>query len=103
MARQMESAIPKFEAARRPTDGCTASRLLSATTFNPPIACRCRKRESTRQSDHRPTSLGLFIQVATIPHDRTEKKTDVAEHPQVFGHVGLLVNGLREPAASPFT
>jgi hypothetical protein len=26
--------------------------------------------------------------------EKTErKKTDVAEHPKVFGHVGLLVNG----------
>jgi hypothetical protein len=31
------------------------------------------------------------------------KKADVAEHPQVFDHVGLLVNGLPGPAELPFT
>jgi hypothetical protein len=30
------------------------------------------------------------------------KKTDVAEHPQVFDHVGLLVNGRRGTAGLPF-
>jgi hypothetical protein len=30
------------------------------------------------------------------------KKTDVAEHPQVFDHVGLLVNELPGPSGSPF-
>jgi hypothetical protein len=33
------------------------------------------------------------------PH---KQKTDVAEHPQVFDHVGLLVNGLPGTAGSPF-
>jgi len=31
------------------------------------------------------------------------KKADVAEHPQVFNHVGLLVNGRLGPAELPFT
>jgi hypothetical protein len=30
------------------------------------------------------------------------KKADVAEHPEVFGHVGLLVNGLPGAAELPF-
>ena len=33
---------------------------------------------------------------------RRNKKTDVAEHPQVFDHVGLLVNGLLGTAGLPF-
>jgi hypothetical protein len=33
---------------------------------------------------------------------RPHKKTDVVEHPQVFDHVGLLVNGLPGPAGLPF-
>jgi hypothetical protein len=32
-----------------------------------------------------------------------KKKADVAEHPEVFDHVGLLVNGLPETAGSPLT
>jgi hypothetical protein len=31
-----------------------------------------------------------------------EKKTDVIEHPEVFGHVGLLVNGPSGTAGLPF-
>jgi hypothetical protein len=31
------------------------------------------------------------------------KKTDVAEHPEVFGHVGLLGNELPGPAGLSFT
>ncbi len=30
------------------------------------------------------------------------KKTDVAEHPEVFHHVGLLVNGPPSQAGLPF-
>jgi hypothetical protein len=30
------------------------------------------------------------------------KKTDVAEHPQVLDHVGLLANGLPSAAGPPF-
>jgi hypothetical protein len=38
---------------------------------------------------------------ATPP--KAEKKADVAEHPEVFDHVGLLVNGLPGTAELPFT
>jgi len=31
-----------------------------------------------------------------------QKKADVAEHPAVFDHVGLLVNGLLGTAELPF-
>jgi len=31
-----------------------------------------------------------------------QKKADVAEHPKVFGHVGLLVNWPPDTAGSPF-
>jgi len=34
--------------------------------------------------------------------DTTKKKADVVEHPEVFGHVGLLVNGPSSPAEMPF-
>jgi len=30
--------------------------------------------------------------VAAVPCHRKRKKADVAEHPEVFDHVGLLVN-----------
>ena len=33
----------------------------------------------------------------------SEKKADVAEHPEAFDHVGLLVNELPGPAGLPFT
>jgi hypothetical protein len=42
----------------------------------------------------------LFI--ATARH-HGNKKTDVAEHPEVFDHVGLLVNELPGPAGLSFT
>ena len=32
----------------------------------------------------------------------SEKKADVAEHPEVFNHVGLLVNGPPGVAEVPF-
>jgi hypothetical protein len=35
-------------------------------------------------------------------HHRTRKKTDVVEHPQVFDHVGLLVNEPPGTAGLPF-
>ena len=31
------------------------------------------------------------------------KKADVAEHPEVFGHVGLLINGPPSIAGLPFS
>ena len=33
----------------------------------------------------------------------SEKKADVAEHPEAFNHVGLLVNEPPGPAGLPFT
>jgi hypothetical protein len=32
-------------------------------------------------------------QASDGPEHASEKKTDVSEHPEVFEHVGLLVNG----------
>jgi hypothetical protein len=43
---------------------------------------------------------GVPLLVATIP--REEKKADVVEHPEVFDHVGLLVNGPSSDAEVPF-
>jgi hypothetical protein len=44
------------------------------------------------------------MSIALIPVPRLrKKKTDVAEHPQVFDHVGLLVIGLPDTVGSPFT
>jgi len=40
-----------------------------------------------------------------VPSSRaaeSKKKADVAEHPEVFDHVGLLVNGLPGAAGLPF-
>jgi hypothetical protein len=33
---------------------------------------------------------------------QVEKKTDVVEHPEVFDHVGLLVNGPPDTGGLPF-
>jgi len=46
--------------------------------------------------------LGWSLQLATVPRPQN-KKTDVAEHPQVFDHVGLLVDGLPGSTELPFT
>jgi hypothetical protein len=37
-------------------------------------------------------SIGLLLAVAHVPRQEETKKADVAEHPKVFDHVGLLVN-----------
>ena len=43
------------------------------------------------------------MSIALVPVQRhRNKKTDVAKHPQVFDHVGLLVNGLPSAAGLPF-
>jgi hypothetical protein len=42
------------------------------------------------------------MSIALIPSRASEQKTDVAEHPQVFDHVGLLVIGLPEIVGLPF-
>jgi len=34
----------------------------------------------------------FVLMVLTIPNQRETKKADVAEHPKVFDHVGLLIN-----------
>jgi len=39
---------------------------------------------------------------ARTEKQRSTKKADVVEHPEVFDHVGLLVNGLPGMAGSPF-
>ena len=42
------------------------------------------------QEPSAPTALPADL--ALVPCQRNRKKTDVAEHPEVFDHVGLLVN-----------
>jgi hypothetical protein len=37
------------------------------------------------------------------PLESATKKADVAEHPEVFDHVGLLVNGPPGTAGLPFS
>ena len=37
--------------------------------------------------------FGMSLVVATVQHHQEQKKAGVAEHPEVFDHVGLLVNG----------
>jgi hypothetical protein len=46
------------------------------------------------QAIHFHTTFRLAHRIQTNLHDSDEakKKADVAEYPQVFGHVGLLVN-----------
>jgi hypothetical protein len=48
--------------------------------------------------------LQLSIEFVLGGRDRPapQKKTDVVEHPQVFDHVGLLVNGPPGRAELPF-
>jgi hypothetical protein len=48
------------------------------------------------------TRYGIANDVAIASLKRVHKKTDVAEHPEVFDHVGLLVNGLPRTAGLPF-
>jgi len=40
--------------------------------------------------------------VATTPRRGNQKKADVVEHPEVFDHVGLLVNEPPGTAGLPF-
>jgi hypothetical protein len=42
------------------------------------------------------------VAIASVKRCHLAKKTDVAEHPQVLRHVGLLVNGLPGTAGLPF-
>src|ERR1700732_5450769 len=44
--------------------------------------------------------IGLVPPVATVPR---AKKTGVAEHPEVFNHAGILVNGPPGMAGLPFS
>jgi hypothetical protein len=44
------------------------------------------------------TSTIAFASVRFSGNDQRNKKTDVAEHPQVFRHVGLLFN--KRPGAA---
>ena len=46
--------------------------------------------------------IGFSLVTATFPGHRKQKKADVAEHPEVFDHVGLLVNGPPGMAGLPF-
>jgi hypothetical protein len=42
------------------------------------------------------------VLTASVKRYGIAKKTDVAEHPEVFDHVGLLVNRLPGRAGPPF-
>ena len=44
----------------------------------------------------------LFVPSAPTCSIQAKKKADVAEHPEVFDHVGLLVNGPSSLAGVPF-
>ena len=44
----------------------------------------------------------LLVTLVKTTESESEKKADVAEHPEVFRHVGLLVNGLPGAAELPF-
>jgi hypothetical protein len=47
--------------------------------------------------------IGLVLQVATVPrYYERKKKAGVTEHPEVFGHVGVLGNGPPGKAGLPF-
>jgi hypothetical protein len=46
-------------------------------------------------------SLSLPVVGASL-HHREQKKADVAKHPKVLNHVGLLVNGPPGEAGLPF-
>jgi len=46
--------------------------------------------------------IGHVHRIGPIPRLQKQQKTDVAEHPQVFDHVGLLINGLPGTAGSLF-
>ena len=48
--------------------------------------------------------FGVSLVTATVRcHRERNKKADVAEHPEVFDHVGLLVNEPPGQAGLPFT
>jgi hypothetical protein len=60
-----------------------------------------------RQDQHGSTSIVMLDRLAhwclaAVPRRRKRKKTDVVEHPGVFDHVGLLVNGPLGMAGLPF-
>ncbi len=49
------------------------------------------------------TAESPFFQAKTSRHGAASKKNaDAAEHPEVFDHVGLLVNEPPGPAGLPF-
>jgi hypothetical protein len=47
-------------------------------------------------------SIAIRLSIAGVAHDRN-KKADTAEHPEVFHHVGLLVNEPPGTAELPFS
>jgi hypothetical protein len=58
---------------------------------------------STRNASFNPTGIE-FVSFGCLlyPPPRKMKKADVAEHPEVFDHVGLLVNEPSSSAGLPF-
>jgi hypothetical protein len=49
------------------------------------------------------TSMVALLLEAPLHNVESPKKADVAEHPEVFHHVGLLVNGPPSVAELPFS
>ena len=62
---------------------------MVVTVVAPPCSRHCRATLLTLSSPLRGWMRGI-------------KKADVTEHPEVFGHVGLLANGPPDLAGLPF-
>jgi hypothetical protein len=45
---------------------------------------------------------GSSLVVANVPQCQEQKKADAAEHPEMFGRIGLLVNEPPGTAGLPF-
>jgi hypothetical protein len=56
----------------------------------------------TKKSNDKRRLIQLWFARAALPQVQGTKKADVVEHPEVFDHVGLLVNGLPGVAELPF-
>ena len=85
-------STPELEEIEREISGVLA-RHASETSMNAALFARIDALYARRGA----LGLELMCKARTA-----KKKTDVAEHPQVFDHVGLLVDGLPGTAGSPF-
>jgi hypothetical protein len=90
-------AVVEFKALhhRRCRNICGAVSAVSVAGSLRPLKSRFHSLAMNRESRD-PEAVGVFIS------SEGAKKTDVAEHPEVFDHVGLLVNGLPGAAGLPF-